>query len=77
MPGKPADALCVKCNAPLQGSYSAGPGQEPKASNEWDASPSDDPATPLPEWALQADIELEKSNILLLVRLVRQKHRPL
>ena len=59
-PGKPADALCIKCNAPLHGSYSAGPGQELKAGNEWEASPLDDPATPLPEWALQADIELEK-----------------
>ena len=34
-------------------------------------APEDEAVMPIPEWALEADLELEKSNILLLVSVCR------
>ncbi len=34
-------------------------------------APEDEAMLPIPEWALEADLELEKSNILLLVSIRR------
>ena len=59
---------CRACNKPL-GPTSSAVSSSPAAGSQTADSEGypEDAALPFPEWALAADVELEKSNILLLV----------
>lgn len=73
---------CRTCNKPpapaasqprSAGSAADGPQPTPALAAATSEVWQEDEATPFPEWALEADVELEKSNILLLVWLNNQR----
>ena len=52
---------------PGRGGPMPSPRVPPPAESEAPGVPEDEVMASIPEWALEADLELEKSNILLLV----------